>query len=149
MGLFARVRRRSHFEPTIVDREKKRILGQSNPDRVYRVQGGDSKERLLVTANGNIEILGCDTLFLNFNQEARALEFLARRGDQSYLVRFAVRNEFLEFLRETSIDEREARLYPDRPIRVDTQYPDQFGIRSNLFDELLEQVVSGSAEVIY
>jgi hypothetical protein len=77
------------------------------------------------------------------------VHFLARRGGCSYLVRFAVRNEFLEFLREASIDEREARLYPDRPIRVDTQYLDQFGIRSNLFDELLEQVIPGSAEVIY
>lgn len=124
-------------------------MGQSNPDRAYRVQGGDSKERLLVTSNGNIEIQGKGMLFLNFNQEVRALEFLARRGDYSYIVRFAVTREFLGFIRDISVDEDKARLYPDRPIRVDTLYPDQFGIRSNLFDELLEHVVPGSAEVIY
>jgi len=128
---------------------EKWILGQSNSDRAYRVQGGDSKERLLVTSSGNIEIQGNGVLFLNFNQEIRALEFLARRGEHSYIVRFAVKKEFLEFLRDTSVDEREARLYPDRPIRVDTHYLDQFGIHSNLFDELLEHVIPGSAEVIY
>lgn len=128
---------------------EKWILGQSNSDRAYRVQGGDSKERLLVTLNGNIEIQGNGTLFLNFNQEIRALEFLARRGNHSYIVRFAVKKDFLEFLRDTSVNEREARLYPDRPIRVDTHYLDQFGIHSNLFDELLEHVIPGSAEVIY
>lgn len=63
-------------------------------------------------------------------------------------MRFAVTRNFLGFLRDISVDEDEARLYPDRPIRVDILYPDQFGIRSNLFDELLEHVVPGSAEVI-
>ena len=128
---------------------EKWILGQSNSDRAYRVQGGESKERILVTSNGNIEIQGKGMLFLNFNQETRALEFLARRGDRSYMVRFAVESAFLGFLRDISVDEDKARLYPDRPIKVDTHYPDQFGIRSNLFDELLEHVVPGSAEVIY
>ena len=55
------------------------VLQQSGVN-VYRVQGGHSqgrrsKERLQVTADGNINIQGTDALFLNFNQRERAFEF--------------------------------------------------------------------------
>lgn len=137
-------------ESPVTESSPSTSAGTTDPNtaQVYRVQGGGSQERILVTPDGNIEIQGDNALFLNFNQQSRAFEFLARRGDGAYIVTFDVNDEFLQFVRDMSVSEREARLFPDLPFRVDTRFPDQFGLRSNLFDFLKEYMIPGSARVI-
>ncbi len=87
-------------------------------------------------------------LFINVNQETRAVAFLARRGDTASLVRFELRPEFVEKLRSSSVRQELGRANPTRPQQVDvTAAPDQFGIPSNLFDELLQNVVPDSVRI--
>ena len=84
-------------------------------------------------------------LFINVNQETRALEFLARRGEGASLVRFELKPEFVEKLRRLAVPQRAGRQFPGRPQLIDpTRAPDQFGIPSNMFDELLENIIPGS-----
>lgn len=86
---------------------------------------------------------------VNFGQVGRALEFLAKRDVGAYIVSFQVRYEFLEFLRVVAVDQNERDVYPDSPQKDDPrQAPDQYGIWSNLFAELLEDTIPGSARII-
>ena len=86
-----------------------------------------------------------DMLFINVNQKTRALEFLAKRGDGARLVQFQIKPEFLDSLRRLAVDQRVGRQFPGRPQLVDpTRAPDQFGIPSNMFDELLENIIPGT-----
>ncbi|MDH5493611.1 MAG: hypothetical protein OEY14_16780, partial [Myxococcales bacterium] len=119
---------------------------------VLRVQGGippnASRVRFLVDDAGGLSIQGNDMLFVNVGQRGRAMQFLARRGDQSQLVQFQVRPEFAERLRSMAVPQHAGRQFPGRPQVVDaTRAPDQFGIPSNMFGELLDNVVPGSARV--
>ena len=116
---------------------------------VFRVQGGvlpnASKVRFVLDDAGQIAIRGDDMLFINVNQEARALEFLAKRGDTASLVKFQIKPEFLDKLRSTAVPQRAGRQFPNSPQLVDPRRaPDQFGIPSSMFDELLENIVPGS-----
>ncbi|MDA8021347.1 MAG: RHS repeat-associated core domain-containing protein, partial [Thermoanaerobaculia bacterium] len=118
----------------------------------FRVQGGvlpnASKVRFSVDDAGQLSIKGDDMLFVNVNQEQRAVEFLARRGETASLIRFDLSPEFVEKLRKMSVRQNQGRLNPTLPQRVDeTVAPDQFGIPSNMFDELLDNVVPGSVRV--
>jgi len=118
----------------------------------FRVQGGvlpnASKLRFVVDEGGGLSIAGDDMLFVNVNQEARAVEFLAQRGEGASLVRFELRPEFVEKLQASAVRQELGRLNPNLPQRVDvTVAPDQFGIPANMFDELLENVVPGSVRV--
>ncbi|GDY13291.1 hypothetical protein LBMAG53_21690 [Planctomycetota bacterium] len=112
---------------------------------VFRVQGGvlpnASKIRFALDESGGVTILGDEMLFININQEARALEFLARRGAGASLVRFKIKPEYLDKLRKLAVPQRAGRQYPGRPQAVDpTRAPDQFGIPNNMFKELIENI---------
>ncbi|MBI4492984.1 MAG: RHS repeat-associated core domain-containing protein, partial [Chloroflexi bacterium] len=70
-----------------------KALSQATAATVYRVQGGvlpnASKIRFVLDeAKQNVSIAGDDMLFININQEARAMEFLAKWSETAYLVRF-------------------------------------------------------------
>jgi hypothetical protein len=121
-------------------------------EKVYRVQGGvlpnASKERFAVGEGGELSIRGDDMLYVNLGQEGRALEFLGRRGDTAVLVEFEVSSEFATTLRTTSVPQRAGRSAPGAAQRVDeTRAPDQFGIPSNMFQDLLDSVVPGSVRI--
>ena len=117
-------------------------LGQKKGIPVFRVQGGvlpnASKVRFQIDDAGNLSIEGNDILFINVNQETRALEFLQRRGESAHLVRFEIEPAFLERLRSSAVPEVDAAKFPGRPLVVDpTRATGSDGIPSNLFDELL------------
>lgn len=116
------------------------------------MQGGvlpnASKVRFVVYDAGRLSISGDDMLFVNINQAARAVEFLARRGEGASLVRFDLKPGFVEKLRATAVKQRIGAAFPGRPQLVDPKFPDQFGIPSNMFEELIQNVVPGSAKVI-
>ena len=94
-----------------------------------------------------------DMLFINIDQEGRAMEFLTRRqgqanGEQAYLLTFRVNASFVDLLRSTAVPQSAGGLFPDCPQVVDPQYPDQFGVPASLFDELLRNVVPGSVRTV-
>lgn len=118
----------------------------------FRVQGGippnASKPRLVVDETGGLSITGDDMLFININQEGRALEYLARRGEGACLICFELRPEFVEKLRSTAVEQKEGASNPALPQRVDkNRAPDQYGIPKNLFDDFLKNVVPCSGRV--
>ncbi|MBK8239516.1 MAG: RHS repeat-associated core domain-containing protein [Deltaproteobacteria bacterium] len=132
-------------------REAERVAAEGG-EKVYRVRGGTlpnaSKERFAVGEGGELSIQGDDMLYINLGQEGRALEFLGRRGDTAVLVEFEVSSEFATTLRTTSVPQRAGRSSPGAAQRVDeTRGPDQFGIPSNMFQDLLDSVVPGSVRV--
>lgn len=116
---------------------------------MFRVQGGvlpnASKVRFVLDDPGKIAIQGDDMLFINVNQQARALEFLGKRGEGASLVQFQIKPEFLDKLRKLAVDQRVGRQFPGRPQFVDpTRAADQFGIPSSMFDELLQNIIPGT-----
>jgi hypothetical protein len=118
-------------------------------ETIYRVQGGvlpnASRVRFQLGEAGRVTIAGDDMLFVNLGQEGRALEFLAKRGETAELVRFDVTPEFAARLRAAAVPQRVGRQFPGRPQLVDpTRAPDQFGIPSSMFDDLLNNIVPGT-----
>jgi hypothetical protein len=104
-----------------------------------------SKVRFQLGEGGSVTIGGDDMLFVNLGQEGRALELLARRGETAELVRFNVTPEFAARLRAEAVPWRIGRQFPGRPQLVDpTKAPDQFGIPSNMFGELINNIVPGT-----
>ncbi len=57
--------------------------GGSDTVSVCRVEG-PGNERVIIGPNGEVDIKGDNTLFLNFGDRARAEEFLALRLGQGY-----------------------------------------------------------------
>lgn len=127
--------------------------GLATNNTVFRVQGGvlpnASKARFSVDGSGGLSIQGSDMLFVNLGQKGRALEFLAKRGDEATLIQFKVTKQFAAKLRSSAVDQRLGRQYPGLPQRVDaTRASDQFGIPSNMFGELLNNIVPNSVRAI-
>ena len=90
-------------------------------------------------------------LFLNFGEEARAQEFLAQKvagGLPGATVKsFEVDAGMLERLQSEAVPQSFGKLYPDRPQLVDiTKAPNQFGIPSNYFEDLLKAIKPGSGK---
>ena len=86
-------------------------------------------------------------LFLNFGSEARANEFRSIGSKQTKT--FEVNRSFLDKLRETSITERELarsknKSDKNRPLVVDKGTPDQYGLRTEQINELIENIIPGS-----
>jgi RHS repeat-associated protein len=107
--------------------------GGGNLVKVFRVEGR-ANQRLLTGPGGALTVEGSQTLFLNFGNEARALDFLGQRLAQgrsdSVIKSFQVPRSFLDDLARTAVPERLGRMFPDSPIIVDTtRASNQFGLR--------------------
>ncbi len=117
-------------------------------ETLYRVQGGGSKMRFIIESN-KLSIAGEDLLFVNIGQEGRALEFLAKRGDDAVLVKFDIKMSFVDKIRKEAVPQNVGRQNPGKPQIVDpTKASDQFGIPKEYFEELLNNVDSKSVKVI-
>ena len=78
--------------------------------------------------------------FIPFDGELRRLD-----THPAELVRFQVTPEFAARLRTQAVPQRVGRQFPGRPQAVDaTRAPDQFGIPSSMFDDLLNNIVPGT-----
>jgi hypothetical protein len=87
-------------------------------------------------------------LFLNFGDEARVQDFLAKRlaqGLPDAIKTFQVPASYVESLRSSAVPESEAAQFPNSPIAVDiNQAADQYGLRPANFAELQGNIISGS-----
>lgn len=116
-------------------------------ENMYRVQGGGSKIRFVIKDN-DIAIAGDDMLFVNMGQEGRALEFLAKRGDDAVLVKFKINKSFAEKIRQEAVPQNVGRQNPGNPQIVDaTKASGQYGIPKNYFEELLKNIDPSSVEI--
>ena len=118
---------------------------------VYRVEGLPNT-RLVVGDTGQVMVLGDQTLFLNFGDKARALEFLAKRVKQNMpgaaLKSFEVPQSFLTDLRNAAVSEEEVGAHPESPISLDvTKAKDQFGLRPDQIEALRETIIQKSGKV--
>ena len=89
---------------------------------------------------------------MNFGQRARAEEFLAKKlakYPDDVIKSFEVPESYLLKLRAEAVPERLAKvMYPDKPYFVDvTKAPDQFGLRADQVDELVEVIIPGSGRI--
>jgi hypothetical protein len=128
-----------------VTAENVSVLVHNDSCPVYRVEGTPNT-RLSIDENGNVNIIGKARLWLNFGQEGRAQEYLAKRVAQGMdgvtIKQFNVTSEFLEQVRAAAVPEAEAGANPGAPIIGDpTKAPDQYGLHSSWFDDLLGNVV--------
>ena len=119
---------------------------------VYRVETIFNR-RLVTGSGGSMLVEGFgkarsahSTLYLNFGDEARALEFWSQKmaeGAPADIKMFSVPKTFLERLRATSVAEEAATQFPKSPIRVDaTKAADQFGLRGPQIKELEQMMRS-------
>jgi RHS repeat-associated protein len=122
---------------------------QARTSRVYRVEGANERVRII---NGYPIFRNSKTmLFLNFGNEKRMKSYLARRKNdpryaESTVKSFRVRSEYLQWLRDTAVPESQAAKFPDAPLKVDTRFRDQYGLRPQHIREIYGYIIPGSAE---
>jgi RHS repeat-associated protein len=147
LGVVSTLFRRSLI--SIVDE----LASQSNQTiRVFRVEGAQNT-RILIDKSGKVGIIGDDTnaLFLNFGDESRAQEFLAKRLQQNMegatVKSFEIPKSFLDDLRAAAVPESLARQFPESPFVVDiTKAADQFGLRVPQIKQLRDVIIQGSGK---
>ena len=126
-------------------------LVNGRPITVYRVEGLPNS-RLVVGEDGSEAITGDQTMFLNFGSRQRAEEFLAQRIEQnmqdSSIKTFKVTESFFNEIRESAVPESLARQNPGKPIVVDSSKAmDQFGIRLEQFDSLINSIIPKTGKI--
>lgn len=130
------------------------VYGMKGPSTVtvYRVEGTPNT-RILIGDNGKVTITGNTTLYLNFGDKARALEFFEKRGTQNMdgatIKTFEVPNSVLDDLRKTAVKESVARLPENKgkPVIADpTKAKDQYGIRPEKLKELQDKIIQGTGK---
>ena len=132
---------------------KSKLNNADETSTLFRVQGGElpnaSKRRFVINTQGELSIDGEDMLFVTFNDEARALQFLQKRGENAELIKLTVDKEFIEKIRNLAVDQRLGRINPGLPQQVDKSVTNNsFGIPKELFDELLQNVDQSSIQII-
>ena len=118
---------------------------------VYRVEGLPNT-RIIIGDGGQVSVQGDQMLFLNFDDQARAQQFLATRLEQGMpgvqMKSFQVPQSFLTDLQEAAVPESMARQFPNSPLLVDpTMAPNQFGLRADQIQALQNAIVQGTGKV--
>jgi hypothetical protein len=126
---------------------------KNDPVEVFRVEG-TSNARINIGPGGQVGIPDTSrTLFLNFGQPDRANAFFQQRLRQGLpgtrIMSFKVNRSFLDQLRQSAVEEAEARSFPNNPFIVDaTKASDQFGLRTPQIYGLLKNIRQGSGKVL-
>ena len=112
---------------------------------VYRVEGLPNT-RIHIGESGEIVIAGNKTLFLNFGDRRRAVEFLNKRITQGMegvqIKSFQVSQSFFDDVIRNAIPESMARQFPGKPIIVDiTRARNQIGLRGDWIKRLLDSII--------
>lgn len=130
------------------------IYGMKGPGTVtvYRVEGAPNT-RLLIGDNGQVTVTGKTTLYLNFGDKIRALEFFEKRSiqnmDKATIKTFKVPNSVLDDLRKTAVKESVAQLPGNKgkPVIADPRKAkDQYGIRPEKLKELQDKIIQGTGK---
>ena len=130
-----------------------KLKGADQTSTLFRVQGGKlpnaSKQRFTVDSQGGLDIQGNDMLFVTFDDETRALQFLQKRGENAELVKLEVKKEFADKIKKIAVDQRIGRTNPGVPQQVDKSVTNNsFGIPMEYFDELLQNVNKDNVQII-
>lgn len=92
------------------------------------------------------------TIWLNIGESDRANDFLARRAAQGMsdvrLHSFDIDADFLHYLQSEAVPEQVAASFPSRPIISRDPFPNQFGIRPDQYQRLLDSIRPGSGTVV-
>lgn len=117
---------------------------------VFRVEGAPNA-RFAIDDVGNVALEpGNKTVWLNFGQEGRAMSYLDRKVADglpgAQLKSFEIDARFLDEIRSTAVPESLARRNPGAPIISRDPYPDQFGLRPDQFQRLMESVFQGTGK---
>jgi RHS repeat-associated protein len=111
---------------------------------MYRVQGGVGKNASrfrFVIKDGDISIAGKDMLYVTFNDKERALTFLAKRGEEAYLIEVKVSKKFADKIKNEAVDQVDGKANPGKPQRVDqTKTDSSYGLPEEYFDSLLNEI---------
>lgn len=116
--------------------------------KVFRVEG-PGNARLEIGADGSVAIKGDQALFLNFGDEARAVEFLQKRlgqgFDDSVIKSFGVPSSYADDIAARAVPERYAKQTGASVFQVDTaRTASSYGLRASEFERLLESIIPGS-----
>ena len=121
--------------------------------RVFRVEASGNL-RVAIGSDGSVVVSGGKrTLFLNFGDEARAIEFCQQRlanpnTPMPELKSFEVPNSFVEAIKRQAVPERLARQFPHAPIQVDlSKTATSFGLRPEQVAGLKCVIIPGSGKV--
>lgn len=119
---------------------------------VYRVEG-TSNARISIDAQNDVSFQRRSMLYLNVGDRVRAEDYYRRKladglpGVQ--LKSFRVPKRAYRELSIRAVDERLAKSFRGRPLRVDVSVArDQFGLRKTDFRELERHVLPGSGKVL-
>lgn len=111
---------------------------------MFRVQGGvgtNASKYRFVIKGGDISISGKEMLYVTLNDKDRALNFLAKRGDEAYLVEIKVSKEFADKIKKDAVNQIDGKANPGKPQKVDqTKTNSSYGIPEEYFEELLEAI---------
>lgn len=117
---------------------------------VFRVEGTPNA-RLGIDDLGNVSLEpGNKTIWLNFGQEGRAMSYLDMKVADglpgAHLKSFDVDPRFLDEIRATAVPESLARRNPGAPIISRDPFPDQYGLRPDQFQRLMESVYQATGK---
>jgi len=121
---------------------------ESESVTVYRVEG-EPNQHFLINEEGNVSMVpGEKTVWLNFGEEGRASDYFGKKIAAGLpdvqLKSFEVDVKFLEEVKAAAVPEQLAKTYPGRPLISRDPAPNQFGIRPNQFQQLLDSIIQGT-----
>ena len=119
---------------------------------VFRVEGTPNA-RFSIDDLGNVALEpGNKTIWLNFGQKGRAMSYLDRKVAEglpdAHLKSFEVDAGLLDEIRATAVPENLARRNPGAPIISRDPFPDQYGLRPEQFQRLMEFVYQGTGKYV-
>jgi hypothetical protein len=122
-----------------------KLVKISKTTKMFRVQGGvgnnSSKIRFDISKEGDLSIIGDDMLFVTFDDKTRALQFLAKRGDEAYLMEVKVSKDIADRIKNEAVDQIDGKKFPGKPQKVDqTKTNNSYGIPKEYFDDILDDV---------
>jgi hypothetical protein len=113
---------------------------------------GSTNQRLIIDDAGNVSLApdNNNTIWLNFGEAGRANDYFATKLAQglpdAQLKPFDINPSFLEQVQNDAVPEQFARSFPSQPIISADPFPNQFGIRQNQFQQLLDSIYQGSGK---
>lgn len=126
------------------------VVAPNSTVKVFRVEGTPDSH-IVLGEGGSVAIQdGGKTVWLNFANQARAEEYLARKISKglpdAQVKSFDVPKSVLDDLRRSAVPEDMVKTFPNRPIISRDPFPDQYGLRPEQIQSLNNQIIPGSGK---